>query len=74
MRVSDRRRGGAASRTLLHAVLQVIRDGGQDGGEIHRLCALRQAEREQLAPTEAHQLRLYLTAVTRTRPIDGETA
>lgn len=41
--------------TFLDGVLEVVDDGGQDGGQAHHLRALRQAQREQLVPAGAHQ-------------------
>lgn len=41
--------------TFLDAVLQVVDDGGQDGGEAHDLGALGQAEGEELVPAGPHQ-------------------
>lgn len=41
--------------TFLDAVLQVVDDGRQDGGETHDLGTLGQAEGEELIPAGPHQ-------------------
>jgi len=50
--------------TFLRAVVQVVEDGCENGGQVHAVSTLRQAQCEQLTPAEAHQLGLYLLPAT----------
>ena len=46
---------GRTGPTFLDTVLQVVDDGGQDGGEAHDLGTLGQPEGEELVPAGPHQ-------------------
>ena len=50
--------------TFLAAVVKMVKDGGENGGQIHAVCALGQAESEQFTPAEAHQLCLDVLTTT----------
>ena len=53
-----------AIRTFLTAIMKVVEDCGEYRRQIHAVCALCQAKREQLAPTESHQLCLDVLTAT----------
>lgn len=45
----------SGSRTVLYAVLQVVYDSSQDGGQTHDLSTLRQPQSEELVPAGTNQ-------------------
>lgn len=61
----------APSPTFLDAVLQVVDDGCQDGGETHDLGALRQAEGEELVPAGPHQAGVAVLSGNMGRQLQG---
>lgn len=42
-------------RTFLDAALEVVDDGSEDGGQVHLVSALSEAQSEQLIPAGSHQ-------------------